>query len=95
MRQNEGQGAEMSGITVRGLPPAVAKAVKEKARREKLSLNKAVVRLLEEATGNADRGKKMVHHDLDRLAGTWSEAEYQEFLEALHDQRRIDPAMWE
>jgi predicted HicB family RNase H-like nuclease len=41
----------MGAITVRNLPPAVAKAVKEKARREGLSLNKAVVRLLEEATG--------------------------------------------
>ena len=41
----------MNAITVRNLPPAVAKAVKEKARKEKLSLNKAIVRLLEEATG--------------------------------------------
>ena len=85
----------MNAITVRNLPPAVAKAVREKARREKLSLNKAVARLLEEATGNADRGKQIVHHDLDTLAGTWSEAEYREFMASLHEQRRIDPEMWE
>jgi hypothetical protein len=84
----------MNAITVRNLPPAVAKAVKEKARKEKLSLNKAVVRLLEEATG-AEKGKKrVVHHDLDHLAGTWSEAEYQEFMVALREQRQIDPEMW-
>jgi hypothetical protein len=83
----------MNALTVRNLPPAVAKAVKEKARKEKLSLNKAVVKLLEEATG-ADKGsKKVVHHDLDHLAGTWSEAEYQGFMAALREQRQIDPEM--
>ena len=84
----------MNAITVRNLPPAVAKAVKEKARKEKLSLNKAIVRLLEEATGAAAGKTKVVHHDLDHLAGTWSEAEYQEFMAALREQRQIDPEMW-
>lgn len=84
----------MNAITVRNLPPAVAKAVKEKARREKLSLNKAIVRLLEEATGVDAGKKKIVHHDLDHLAGAWSEAEYREFMAALREQRQIDPAMW-
>jgi hypothetical protein len=83
----------MNAITVRNLPPAVAKAVRDKARREKLSLNKAIVRLLEEATGEK-RSKKMIHHDLDHLAGRWSEEEYQRFLAALREQRRIDPEMW-
>jgi len=41
----------VNAITVRNLPPAVAKAVRQKAKKEKLSLNKAVVKLLEEATG--------------------------------------------
>ena len=88
------QGVLMNAITVRNLPPAVAKAVKEKARKEKLSLNKAIVRLLEEATGAEKGKKKVIHHDLDHLAGTWSEAEYQEFMAALREQRQIDPEMW-
>jgi hypothetical protein len=84
----------MNAITVRNLPPAVARAIKEKARKEKLSLNEAIVKLLEEATG-ADVGKKKVlHHDLDHLAGTWSAAEYKEFMAALREQRQIDPEMW-
>lgn len=84
----------MSAITVRNLPPALARAVKEKARKEKLSLNKAVVRLLEEATGTGNGSRRVVHHDLDHLAGTWSEAEYREFMDALREQRQIDPEMW-
>jgi len=84
----------MNAITVRNLPPAVAKAVKEKARKERLSLNKAIVKLLEEATGAEKPRAKLLHHDLDRFAGTWSAAEYRQFTEALREQRQIDPEMW-
>ena len=84
----------MNAITVRNLPPAVAKAVKQKARKEKLSLNKAIIKLLEEATGTEQGRKKVLHHDLDHLAGTWSEAEYREFMATLREQRQIDPEMW-
>ena len=84
----------MNAITVRNLPPAVAKAVKEKARKEKLSLNKAILRLLEEATGAAQGKKAAVHDDLDHLAGTWPAAEYRRFVDSLREQRQIDPDMW-
>lgn len=84
----------MNAITVRNLPPAVAKAVRDKARKEKLSLNKAIVRLLEEATGVEKGKKKVIHHELDHLAGTWSEEEYQQFMGSLREQRQIDPEMW-
>ena len=80
-------------ITVRNLPPAVAKAVRDRARKENLSLNRAVICLLEEATGGP-RARKVVHHDLDHLAGRWSEEEYQQFMTALAEQRPIDPEMW-
>ncbi|MFN8093174.1 MAG: hypothetical protein U0599_13330 [Vicinamibacteria bacterium] len=82
----------MNAITVRNLPPAVAKAVEEKARRDKLSLNKAIVRLLEEATGEASR--RTLHHDLDHLAGSWSEEDERRLLEGQKEHRRIDPEMW-
>ena len=84
----------MNAITVRNLPPAVARAVREKARKEKLSLNKAIVKLLEAATGVTEVPGPIVHHDLDHLAGVWSQAEYDEFMDSLREQRRIDPAMW-
>jgi hypothetical protein len=83
----------MNAITVRNLPAAVAKLVKDKARKEGLSLNRAIVRLLEEGMGETE-GKDVVHHDLDHLAGTWSDEEYQQFMVALHEQRQIDPEMW-
>ena len=84
----------MNAITVRNLPPAVARAVKERARKEKLSLNKAIVRLLEEATGAGKAKKRVVHHDLDKFFGTWTKEEADAFDEALREQRQIDPEMW-
>lgn len=84
----------MSAITVRNLPAAVAKAVREKARKEKVSFNKAVVRLLEEATGVARRKEKTIHHDLDHFSGIWSQAEYDEFMADPREQRQVDAEMW-
>jgi DNA-binding ferritin-like protein (Dps family) len=84
----------VNAITVRNLPPAVAKAVKERARKEKLSLNKAIIRLLEEATGAGKGKRRVVHHDLDRFFGTWTKEEADAFDEALREQRQIDPEMW-
>jgi hypothetical protein len=84
----------MSAITVRNLPPKVARAIREKARRERLSLNKAVVRLLEEATGATRETRKVVHHDLDRFFGTWTRKEADAFDRALLEQRQVEPEMW-
>ncbi len=80
-------------ITVRNLPPSVSKALREKARKERLSLNKAIVRLLEEAVGGGAKGR-VRHHDLDRFFGGWSKAEADTFDSALREQREIDPEMW-
>ena len=74
--------------------PGCAKAVKERARRENLSLNKAIVSLLEEATGAGKGKKRVVHHDLDKFFGTWTKEEADAFDEALREQRQIDPEMW-
>jgi hypothetical protein len=87
-------GAAMGAITVRNLSPEVARAVREKAKREKLSLNRAVVKLLEEATGASGRKAEVVHHDLDRFFGTWTKEQADAFDETLREQRRIDPEMW-
>ncbi len=84
----------MSAITLRNLPPAVARAIREKAKKERTSLNRAVISLLEEATGLTSRRKEVLHHDLDRFAGCWTKEEYDEFMGALREQRQIDPEMW-
>jgi hypothetical protein len=37
---------------------------------------------------------RKLHHDLDHLAGTWSDEEAAAFDAALLEQRRVDPELW-
>jgi hypothetical protein len=84
----------MKPITLRNVPADVARAIEDKARRERLSLNKAVVRLLEEAVAPA-RGALAAHHDLDRFFGAWTKKDARTFDRTLRRQRAIDPEMWD
>ena len=84
----------MSAITLRNLPPKVAKAIREKARKERLSMNKTVIKLLEEATGATRETRRAIHHDIDRFFGTWTKEEADAFDERLREQRQIEPEMW-
>ena len=72
----------------------MAKAVREKAKREKLSLNKAIVKLLEEATGAAPRGRESSITTSTTSPARGRRQEYQQFMAALREQRQIDPEMW-
>ena len=91
--------APLRPITVRNLPPDVSELVRRKAKEEDLSLNKAVIRLLKERIELAkgpSRAKEepSVYHDLDHLAGTWTDEEADEFDRSLKEQRRIDAELW-
>ena len=85
----------MKAITLRNLPPEVAKAIHHRAKRDKTSVNKAVIGLLEESFGKKPGEKKKIrYHDLDHLAGTWTKEEAEEFEKLIAQQRTIDPALW-
>ena len=84
----------MSGITLRNIPPKLQELIRKRASKDGLSLNKAVLRMLEEASGQR-RPARELYHDLDDLAGTWSDDEAAAFDAALLAQRRVDPEAWE
>lgn len=84
----------MKPITVRNVPPHVAKAVKERAKRDRTSLNGAVIRLLEERLGEPEPSTSAIHHDLDFLFDTWTKEEADEFDRDLGEQRRVEPKLW-
>lgn len=89
----------MKPITLRNVPPPVARAIRERAKRESLSLNRAVVGLLEEATGQpqnkARAPKQALYHDLDKFSGSWTKQEADEFERSLKEQRKVNPKDWE
>jgi hypothetical protein len=85
----------MKAITVRNLPPRIAKEIRERAQRDRSSLNGTVIRMLEERLGEAAPGeKKKKRRDLSFLRGTWTKKEADEFNRALAQQRTIDKELW-
>lgn len=85
----------MKAITLRNLPPEVARLVQRRAREKRTSINKAIIELLEERSGTARKRGQTLYDDLDHLASSWTREEATSFDQALKEQRTIDPDVWE
>jgi len=81
-------------ITLRKLRPELARGIRERAERMGTSLTRAVVSLLEERLGLTETVPHALYHDLDSLAGSWTEDEAAGFDQALAEQRVIDADLW-
>jgi hypothetical protein len=81
-------------VTLRNIPPKLERAIRQRAGARRTSMNKAVMSLLEEHLGVSVSEPAAVYHDLDELAGVWSEHETRPFEEALAKQRAIDRDLW-
>ena len=77
-------------ITLRNIPPDVARAIRRKAKRDGTSLNRTVINMLCETVG----AKPACYRDLDAFAGSWTKEQADEFDRTLAEQRKIDPEMW-
>jgi hypothetical protein len=85
----------MKVITLRNIPPGLARVIRRKAQEKGTSLAKVVLGLLEESAGISGKRKgARAHHDLDDLSGSWSSEEASAFDKALARQRAIDPDLW-
>ena len=76
--------------TIRGIPPDVDRAIRERARAAGKSLNEAAVDALAEGAGVAGAPRK--RRDLGDIAGTWRPEKAVEA--ALADQDRVDEDLW-
>jgi len=84
----------MKAVTLRNFPPEVARRIQKEAKAKGISMNKAVIGLLEEHLGTARSERNRRHHDLDHLFGNWAAEQYAEFNKSLAEQREVDPEMW-
>jgi plasmid stability protein len=82
----------MKQITLRSIPDEVKKMVRKEAERKGVSVNKAIIDLLELSVGTKapEKKKRVMYHDLDHLAGIWSQKEYASFDKTLKTQRKVD-----
>ncbi len=84
----------MKAITLRNLPSDLDKAIRKRARGKRVSVNKAVIGLLEEHLTQDKMKRAELYHDLDDLCGSWTEAAADAFDLALAKQRAIDQDVW-
>lgn len=81
-------------ITLRNLPKKLDQTIQKRAKEKGISVNKAVITLLEEQLGMKLPKPSVEYHDLDNLAGSWTKAEADAFDNTLTKQREIDPQLW-
>lgn len=83
-----------TNMHLRGLGQHLMRALKEKALSQKISMNKLILGLLQEAMGLHAQYKHKTYHDLDKLAGTWSPQDAEEFLRNTETFEQIDEELW-
>ncbi|MCD6672365.1 MAG: hypothetical protein LT106_05870 [Burkholderiaceae bacterium] len=85
----------MSNLSVRGVDPETLASLKARARRERISVNALILRLIDQGLGKIQR-KSLAHRhdDLDDLAGVWSEEEAAEFEAATAPFSEVEPELW-
>jgi hypothetical protein len=81
----------MNALRVRNLPDEWAAGVERQKRRRGMSLNQTVIDLLRQSLGV----KGTCSNGVGRFAGTWSEAEHEEFLSKTWSFEEIDQDLWQ
>ena len=84
----------MNQLTIRGFDNELADYIRRLARREGISLNRAVMRLVRRGANLDDPNADVIGSSLDHLMGTWTDDEADAIDRALQDFSRIDEAMW-
>ena len=84
----------MGAMTLRGVDDRMAKALKEKAKKDGNSVNATLIKILRESLGMEKKKRNIVYDDLDHLAGTWTNKDYREFSKKIADFGMVDKKMW-
>lgn len=80
----------MAQYTIRNVPEAVDRKLRDRAKRSGQSLNDAAVEAMTRGLGISRVDH--VYDDLDDLAGTWKPDDA--FDQAMQDQDSVDPDAW-
>lgn len=83
----------MSSISLRGIDDKVKEMLKNEATRAGTSVNALILNYIHKGIG-FDPTRRTKHHDLDRLAGTWTDADRDEFLTAVQEFEKVDADAW-
>ena len=86
----------MKQLTIRGFDEDLEQAIRQLARRDGTSLNRAALKLLRRGAGLPDgQGDgRNIGDALDDLIGSWSQQEADEFNRSLEHFESVDESDW-
>ena len=68
----------MKTFSLRGINEKLERAIKERAEKNRESMNTTILRALQQAFGIEKQEKYPEYRDLEELAGTWNERDERE-----------------
>lgn len=83
-----------SNFNLRNVAPNVMLLLKREATKQKVSINSLILQIIEQRLGIAQPTKKTIFHDLDHLAGTWSNKDKKVFDDKIKSFEKIDKDLW-
>ncbi len=83
-----------NNFNIRGLSTDIMMALKLEAEKQNTSVNLLIIKLIEHGIGFTHKVKKTKYHDLDKLAGTWSDKDIKEFEKNTKYFEKIDEYLW-
>ena len=84
----------MKTITIRYVDDDLAREIKNRARKDGLSVKKWILVALKKMTGLENETVFRKHNDLDHLAGGWSDKETEEFTKNTKIFEKVDKNSW-
>lgn len=81
----------MPQYTIRNVPIGLDRELRERAKRQGTSLNETAIDAIRRGLGVSE--SEVAYSDLDDLIGTWKKDE--RFEQALADQDKVDPDLWQ
>ena len=81
-------------ITIQQIDDVTGTWLQQESRRRGTDIEVVALALIRKGI-QAEQATLPEYHDLDALAGTWSEAAAKEFLKNTTDFEKIDEALWQ
>ena len=81
-------------MTIRGMDQEMVRRLRKAAEESGTSVNAAVLKLLRRALRMEKEVPFPEHHDLDALAGTWTEEERRKFDQFQQGFDKVDEDLW-
>ncbi len=80
----------MAQYTIRNVPKALDRELREEAKKRGMSLNEAAIDAIRRGLGITE--SEVEYSDMDDLIGTWKKDK--RFEQALADQDKVDEDLW-